>query len=292
MFRKFFHKYKSSFIFILVVFSLFFINKYDFSLFKSHYKNNNPNEMYVHYIDVGQGDSILIQVNNKNLLIDSGPRSDKDKLISYLSSLKLSKLDYVIATHPHEDHIGNMSTIIKNYKVLSFYAPKIQNTSKTFERMVEALKDNNLKINILRKGSNSINLGDNTRVTVFSPIDNYYENLNNYSPIIKVEYGNNSFLFTGDAEKEVEEKIIANNDDINADVIKIGHHGSSTSTSKAFIDKVNPSIAVISVGENNSYNHPNEDVINRLNGNKIKIYRTDKDGTIIFSSNGLKITKR
>jgi len=260
--------------------------------------NSNKNsqiesdKMLVHYIDVGQGDSILIQVNNKNLLIDAGPKSDKKKLLNYLSSLHLDKLDYVIATHPHEDHIGNMDDVINDYNVLAFYAPKVQSTTKTFEEMVEALKSKGLKINVIKKGTNSINLGENTKVTIFSPMKDSYENLNNYSPVIKIEYGNTSFLFTGDAEKDVEKEILATNEDISADVLKVGHHGSSTSTSMDFINKVNPSIGVISVGQDNTYNHPNEDTIKRLTQNKVKIYRTDKDGTVIISSDGSNITKK
>jgi len=260
--------------------------------------NSNKNsqiesdKMLVHYIDVGQGDSILIQVNNKNLLIDAGPKSDKKKLLNYLSSLHLDKLDYVIATHPHEDHIGNMDDVINDYNVLAFYAPKVQSTTKTFEEMVEALKSKGLKINVIKKGTNSIDLGENTKVTIFSPMKDSYENLNNYSPVIKIEYGNTSFLFTGDAEKDVEKEILATNEDISADVLKVGHHGSSTSTSMDFINKVNPSIGVISVGQDNTYNHPNEDTIKRLTQNKVKIYRTDKDGTVIIASDGSNITKK
>ena len=257
--------------------------------------NNNQaesNKMIVHYIDVGQGDSILIQVNNKNLLIDAGPKSDKKKLLNYLSTLNLDKLDYVIATHPHEDHIGNMAEVINDYNVLAFYAPKVQSTTKTFEQMVESLKSKNLKINVIKKGTDSINLGENTKVTVFSPTKDSYENLNNYSPVIKIEYGKTSFLFTGDAEKDVEKEILATNEDISADILKIGHHGSSTSTTKDFLLKVNPSIAVISVGQDNTFNHPNDGTINRLNDNKVTIYRTDKNGTVILSSDGSKIIKK
>lgn len=252
----------------------------------------DPNKMIVHYIDVGQGDSILIQVNNKNLLIDAGPKSDKTKLLDYLSNLNLEKLDYVIATHPHEDHIGNMADIIDNYNILAFYAPKVQSTTKTFEEMVEALKDKNLKINVIKKGTNSIDLGKNTKVTVFSPNADSYENLNNYSPVMKIEYGSTSFLFTGDAEKDIEEEIINKNEDIASDVLKVGHHGSNTSTSKNFLNKVNPSLAVISVGKDNSYNHPNKETTKLLNDSKVTTYRTDKDGTIIISSDGSKITKK
>jgi len=284
---------KYLFIFILIILISSLTISCNFPTNDSN-KNNQieSNKMIVHYIDVGQGDSILIQVNNKNLLIDAGPKSDKKKLLNYLSNLHLEKLDYVIATHPHEDHIGNMSDVIDDYNVLAFYAPKVQSTTKTFEQMVESLKSKNLKINVIKKGTDSINLGENTKVTIFSPTKDYYEDLNNYSPVIKIEYGKTSFLFTGDAQKEVEKEILANNEDISADILKVGHHGSSTSTTKDFLNKVNPSIGVISLGKDNTYNHPNDGTINRLNQNKVTIYRTDKNGTVILSSDGSKIIKK
>ena len=198
--------------------------------------------MLVHYIDVGQGDSILIQVNNKNLLIDAGPKDAKEDLLTYLDSIGLSKLDYIIATHPHEDHIGNMSYVINKYEVEKFYAPKVEHTTSTFEKMVESLITKDLKINIIKAGIDTIDLGEGTKVTVFSPINEEYSNLNDYSPIIKIEYGNNSFLFTGDAEDEVEKEVLSKNPNIKSDVLKLGHHGSSTSTSKTFLNAVNPSI--------------------------------------------------
>lgn len=273
---------------IVIIFSFFIINNFNSSI---RTKNYIPNKIYVHYIDVGQGDSILVQVNNKNLLIDSGPKSDKYKLLDYLDSLDIHKIDYVLATHPHEDHIGNMSSLIKKYEISHFYAPKVESTTKSFESMVEALKSKKLKINIIKKGTDSINLGSGTRVTVFSPIETSYDNLNNYSPVIKIEYGNSSFLFTGDAEKEIEIKLISNSEDINADILKVGHHGSSTSSSEEFIKKVNPSIAVISVGEDNTYDHPTDITLSHLKENNVKIYRTDQQGTIIFSSDGYTITQ-
>lgn len=261
--------------------------------FNSNKANNaDINKMFVHYIDVGQGDCILVQVNNKNLLIDSGPKSDRRKLFNYLSGLNLNKLDYVIATHPHEDHIGNMDDIIKTYSIGTFYAPKVESTTKSFEDMVDALKDKNLKVHVLKNNSNSIDLGENTKVNVFSPNKDFYDNLNNYSPVIKIQYGNTSFLFTGDAEKEVEKEILNNNEDISADVLKVGHHGSSTSTSKDFLKKVNPSIAVISVGKDNIYNHPDAITTKLLDESNIKTYRTDKDGTIVICSDGSNISKK
>nr|WP_312289561.1 ComEC/Rec2 family competence protein [Clostridium chromiireducens] len=283
-------KYISIFLFMIII-SLYLISCS--SLYKnSNYIKPDPNQMIVHFIDVGQGDSILIQVNNKNMLIDAGPKSDKNELLNYLSKLNIEKLDYVIATHPHEDHIGNMSDIIDSYNVLKFYAPKVQSTTKTFEKMIDSLKRKGLKINVIRKDTDSIDLGKNTNVRVFSPIDDSYENLNNYSSVIRIQYGSTSFLFTGDAEKDVEEKILDNNENISSDVLKVGHHGSSTSTSKAFLNKINPSIGVISVGKDNTYNHPNNETIKSLKENKVTIYRTDKDGTVILSSDGTKISKK
>lgn len=246
--------------------------------------SDNIKGMIVHFIDVGQGDSILIQVNSKNLLIDSGPSTSKDKLLKYINSLKISKFDYIIATHPHEDHIGNMSYIIDNFEVLNFYAPKISSNTKAFETMIESLVMKDLKIKVLKPNIKSIDLGENTKVDVFSPISNEYENINNFSSIIKISYGNNSFLFTGDSEELSEKEVLAKGYDLKSDVLKIGHHGSSSSTSKRFLDAVDPYIAVISAGKDNSYGHPSQEVLSRLKD--LTIYRTDLNGNILIKSDG------
>lgn len=250
----------------------------------------NPNLMYVHYINVDQGDAILIQVNNKNLLIDSGPKNHKKQLVKFLTDLNISKLDYVIATHPHEDHIGNMNTVLNSYKVQSFYAPKVYSYTKSFEQMIDSLKSNNLKINPIKRGCNTINLGFQTNVEVFSPINDTYDNENNYSPVIKISFGNNSFLFTGDAEKEIEDKLILLNDDLKADILKVSHHGSSSSTSDAFLNRVSPKYAVISVGKNNIYDYPNDTIISKLNTYNINILRTDIQNNITLISDGTNIS--
>ena len=247
-------------------------------------QNNNvssQNKMTVHYIDVGQGDSILIQVNNKNLLIDSGPSSNRKDLLNYLENLNIKKLDYIIATHPHEDHIGNMDTIIKRYNIGSFYSPKVITSSNTFESMISALVDKNLKINVLKKGVKGIDLGKNVEIQVFSS-----DNLNDYSPIIKITFVNNSFLFTGDAEVSTESIVLSENNNLNCDILKVGHHGSSTSTSSNFLTSVNPSVAIIPVGKNNSYGHPTPEVLSLLDSYNIRTFRTDINGTIIAISDG------
>lgn len=156
---------KSKLIFfnIILIFAICILN-----FFNINSKSYINNDLIIHYIDVGQGDCILIQVNNKNLLIDSGPSSNRDDLLNYLQKLNIDKFDYIIATHPHEDHIGNMDTIIKRFNVSNFYAPKIINTSISFENMISALVDKSLKVKVLKSGTNTINLGLNTKVEVFS----------------------------------------------------------------------------------------------------------------------------
>lgn len=248
---------------------------------------NTSNKMLIHFIDVDQGDSILVQVNNNNLLIDSGPSSSKENLFRYLNSLNIKSFNYIIATHPHEDHIGNMSSIINNYKVLNFYAPKVTNNTKAFETMAESLSRKNLKINVIKANLNSIDLGKNTKLEFFSPNNSFYENINNYSPIFKITYGKTSFLFTGDAEELIESEILNNNYNVKADLLKIGHHGSSTSTSKSFFEHVNPKISIISVGKNNIYKHPTEEVLSTINDSKI--LRTDLNGNIIITSDGFSL---
>lgn len=256
-------------------------------------QNNNvnyENKMIIHYIDVGQGDCILIQVNNKNLLIDSGPSSNRKDLLNYLEKLDIKKLDYIIATHPHEDHIGNMDTIIKRYNIGSFYSPKVITSSTTFENMISALVDKNLKINVLKKGVKGIDLGKNTEIEVFSPLENISsDNLNDYSPIIKITFFNNSFLFTGDAEISTEDTVLSQNNNLNCDILKVGHHGSSTSTSTDFLISTNPSVAIISVGKNNSYGHPTSETLSLLNSYNIRTIRTDINGTVIAISDGKNI---
>ena len=249
--------------------------------------NSSTNIIKVHYIDVGQGDSILIQVNNKNLLIDAGPSVMQDNLISYLKDNNIKNLDYIIATHPHEDHIGGMAKVIKTFNIGKFYAPNVIHDSNTFENMITELQNKNLKINIIKKGmGGDIDLGKNTTIEVFSPLSDTYDNLNNYSPIMKITYGNTSFLFTGDAEKETENEVIRNKSNVKSNVLKLGHHGSSSSTSENFYSAVSPNISIISLGINNKYGHPSKNILSLLSSAKTEVYRTDEDGTIIISSDG------
>nr|WP_253289296.1 ComEC/Rec2 family competence protein [Clostridium sp. MSJ-8] len=270
--------------FVLLFFAIFTI-----SCNKEPYVENN---LIVHYINVGQGDSTLIQFNGKNLLIDAGTRENVSNLIKYIDSYNIHSFDYVIATHPHDDHIGGMAQVINKYSIDNFYMPQVNYSGKIYEDMIDALKLKNIKIKTINPSTPSINLGKDISFSVFSPNNKIYENTNNYSPIIKIQYKKISFLFTGDAETEVEEEVLSRNYNLNSDVIKIGHHGSNTSTSVNFLQKVNPSIAIISVGKDNEYSHPNKEILDLLSKYKITYFRTDIDDTIILYSDGYKIYKR
>lgn len=251
----------------------------------------DPHILKVHYIDIGQGDSELIQINGKNLLIDSGPTENSSKLISYLSKQNIQKLDYVVVTHPHEDHIGGMSEVIKKYKIDNFYAPRATTTTRSFSDMVTQLKKKGLKINSAYAGV-SLDLGYGVSCTMLAPNSTSYKNLNDYSAVIKITYGNSRFLFMGDAQKLSESEILSNDLDVSCDVLKVGHHGSSTASSKEFLDKASPKIAVISCGKANDYGHPHAATLNSLKSRNIETYRTDIDGTVIITSNGKTISKQ
>lgn len=253
---------------------------------------NVEGNMIVNYIDVGQADAILVEVGSKKLLIDAGKTEAGEKVAEFLDDKNVKKIDYVIATHPHEDHVGGMSYIIDNFDIGKFYSPKVTTTTKTYENMINSLKKKNLKITSLKGGEDpGIDL-DGAKIEVFSPNSYKYEDLNNYSPIIKITYGEKSFLFTGDAEKEIENEVIDKNVDLKSDVLKVGHHGSTSSTTQEFLNEVSPSIAVISVGKNNTYKHPGEKTLIKLEKKNVKIYRTDIDGNIILSTDGSKIEKK
>ncbi|WP_297429910.1 ComEC/Rec2 family competence protein [Clostridium sp.] len=267
---------KLLYLLITVIFSLFLIScgKNDIPASEANLK--------IHYIDVGQGDSELIQVNGKNILIDAGT-SDK-KALDYLKSIGITALDYLIATHPHEDHIGSMDDVINNFNVGTFYAPKVTTTTKTYENMIKALKSKDLKINVPKVGD-VIKIGNST-LAFLAPNSSKYDDLNNYSIVCKLKYGNTSFLFMGDAQDVSENEILEKQLDVQADVLKVGHHGSHSSTTQGFLDKVNPKYAVISCEKGNDYGHPHKETLDKLNEKNINVFRTDLEGTIIATSDG------
>jgi len=253
--------------------------------------NIDKNKLLIHYIDVGQGDSILIQIHGKNMLIDAGTTESTKDLINYLKKQKISKFDYIIETHPHEDHIGAMSKIIDKFKTDKFYAPKIIANTKAFDNMVASLQKKSLKIRIAKAGLN-LDLGNDIKCEILAPNSDAYTDINNYSAVIKLVFGNTTFIFEGDAEKLSEDEMINKGYDLACDVLKVGHHGSRTATSEEFLSQTHPKIAIISCGLNNDYGHPHKPTLSKLNAINSKIYRTDKDGTILLESDGTKISKK
>lgn len=244
-------------------------------------KQDFNGEVEVQFIDVGQADAILIRQNNYNMLIDAGNNEDGEKLVNYFKSIGITSFDYAIATHAHEDHIGGMDDIINNFEVENFYMPDVLTTTKTFEDVLNALEENNMLYSVFNE-NDTFNLGDILFDVIY--IGDEENDLNDTSIILKLIYGDTSFLFTGDATSKVEKQIL--NKNIKSDVLKVAHHGSDYSTTDEFLKKVNPLYAVISVGKNNSYKHPSSSVLKKLNDMGVNVYRTDEKGTVIFKTNG------
>ena len=253
---------------------------------QNDYINTNNNLLKVHYLDVGQGDSIFIELpNNETILIDAAESYQSENIINYLKNLNYQKIDYVIGTHPHTDHIGGLKDIINTFEIGKIYMPKVVSTTKTYESLLMAIKDKNLKINTAKAGTSIIDT-DALKINILAPNNSIYTELNNYSVVTKITYGTTKFLFMGDAEKLSENEIKEN---VTADVIKIGHHGSNTSSSIDFIKKVNAKYGIISVGLNNKYNLPKEETITNWENSGTKIYLTSTNGTIRASSDGTNI---
>lgn len=244
-------------------------------------------KMYVHFIDVDQGDSIFIELpNGQAMLIDAGEESQADKIITYIHQQGYDSLDYVVETHPHADHMGGMADVINNFNVANVYLSPTINTTKAYENMLTAIENSGAKTYSPMVGDTILNDG-NLLVEVVAPkvVDN--DELNNSSLVLKLTYGNNRFLFTGDAEKSEEDGIWTN---IKCDVLKVSHHGSDSSTTANFLKKVEPTYAVISVGIGNSYGHPDDTILKRLADKGVQTFRTDLQGTIVFSSDGTTIS--
>ena len=241
----------------------------------------------VNYIDVGQGDSIFIELPNKEtMLIDAGEAYKSDSVINYLNNLGIKRIDYVVGTHPHTDHIGGLESVINTFDTGSIYMPKVSSNSKTFEDLLTTISNKNLKVKTAKSGVVVLN-EDNLKLEFIAPNSDNYSNLNNYSAVLKLTYLDNTFLFMGDAEVLSEDEITS---DVKADVIKVGHHGSDSSSSVEFVKKVNPEYAIIMVGEGNSYNHPYQSIINRYLSMNTKVLRTDLDGNIICNSDGVDVS--
>lgn len=243
--------------------------------------------MKVHFIDVGQADSILIQAEETSVLVDAGNNADGDLVVNYLKSQGVAKLAAVVATHPHEDHIGGMDTVLNSFIVEKFYMPNASSTSKTFEDMILAANASGAK-KIQAKAGIVLDVPGITG-TFLGPVGSSYDDLNNYSAVLKIIHGNISFLLTGDAE-DISEGQMLKNGNLQATLLKIGHHGSDSSTTPEFLKAVSPKYAVISVGKGNTYGHPTDVVLSRLATAGVEVFRTDQSGTIVATSDGSTIT--
>ena len=248
------------------------------------------NTLTVNYIDVGQGDGEFIELpNGETMLIDAGNSNNASDIIGLIENKGYSTLNYVVATHPHADHIGGMATVLAAFDVGKMYMPKKEHTSKTFENLLDTIEKNNIELHTAKACVSVLDTTD-LKIDVLAPINSSYSNLNDYSAVIKITYKDNSFLFMGDAENIVENELLSAKASVNADVLKVGHHGSSYSSSQGFIKAVSPKYAIISCGANNQYGHPTSETLATLNCFNINIYRTDENGTIAVTSGGVNIT--
>ena len=255
-------------------------------IWQNGYFQNTPvaGTLQVHVIDVGQGDSILITTDAGAMLIDTGESEHAQTVINYLHDVGVTELAYAVATHPHSDHMGGMSKVIEAFPIDTFIAPDAVNTSRAFEKMLDALEARDLTITVPTLGETFV-LGEAT-FTAIVPQNAAPDDLNNQSVVLRLDYGQTSFLFTGDAESSAEKEMLASEISLDCDVLKVGHHGSRTSSSAAFLEAVSPDIAIISCGAGNSYNHPHEEIVTRLEKTGADLRRTDLEGTIVLVSDG------
>ena len=248
----------------------------------------------VYFFDVGQGDSELIRLpGGENILIDAGTSSTEDELVGELRSLGAETLDLVVATHPHADHIGGMAAVIDAFDVRQVVMPRISEsdtpTTKTYENLLQSIADKGLTITPAEPGDELLSSGGAV-LTVLAPNGEDYGDLNNYSVVLRLTYGEDSFLFTGDAEEASEEEMLSLDWPLTATVLKCGHHGSETSTSPAFLDAVSPQYAVISCGVDNDYGHPDAVTLEKLEAAGAEVFRSYLQGTILASSDGSGVT--
>lgn len=255
---------------------------------KSESSKSNNSIAKVHFIDVGQADSIFLEFSGKTMLIDGGNKEDGDLVVNYIKKCGYSTLDYMVATHPHEDHIGGLPDVLSNIKTKEVYLPKTKTNTQIYKSFEKGIKKNGSK-KIVAKKDLEIYKDSKATITIISDetaVDT--TDLNDSSIVIKFAYGSNSFMFTGDAGTAVEDNILKrySEDFLNIDVLKVGHHGSRTSSSEKWLKTLSPQYSVIMCEKNNKYGHPHKQTLNKLSKIKTKVLRTDLLGTIVFKTNG------
>ena len=243
---------------------------------------SNYGLMRVHFIDVGQADSAFIELGNgQTMLIDAGRSGNASTIVNYIKSLQYETIDYVVASHPHDDHIGGMATVLDSFNIGKMYMPKQAHTITAFTNMLDVIDNKNIELYTAKAGASILSSGI-IDIDVLAPFADSDSNLNNVSAVVRITYGKTVMLFTGDAEHVIENQLL--NSGIDADVLKVGHHSAGSASSSGFIKAVSPEVAVISVGEGNSYGHPHADTLAILNEVGAKIYRTDEQGTIVVTA--------
>ncbi|HHX69908.1 MAG: ComEC/Rec2 family competence protein [Miniphocaeibacter sp.] len=248
--------------------------------------DNINSDLEVHFIDVGQGDSTLLISKEESILIDGGERHASSKVVSYIEKLGIEEIDYVIATHPHSDHISGLVGVINKFKVKNIIRNEEEVNSKIYESFVNSYTNKNINVIIPKVGDN-FEFGE-ANFKIVGPTA-YNFDTNNNSLAIKVNHGKNSLLFTGDAEKIEESTLMYTGEEIDAKILHVGHHGSRKASSEEFLKEVNPEYGIISVGRDNIYGHPHKEAVDRLKKQNIEIYRTDISGDIILISDGEEI---
>jgi competence protein ComEC len=238
------------------------------------------------FFDIGQGDSILVSLpTGERILIDAAESNKVGAVTSYLRESGIDTIDYLVATHPHADHIGGMASVIVSFAVKSVWMPDATTTTKTFENLLDAIEARGLEIDIAGAGAVLFDYGT-IKAEFVAPVGSGYKDLNDYSAVLKLTYGERVFLFMGDAETVSENEIVSSGADIAADVLKVGHHGSNSSSSRAFVQKVNPTYAVISSGAGNSYGHPAAKTLSTFADLGVTVLRTDINGMVVFHTDG------
>ena len=239
----------------------------------------------IKFIDVGQGEAILIALPEKTVLIDAGPTGSAPKIAQVLQELGRNKIDYLVATHPDEDHIGGMADVISSTQIGTIYAPNKTNNTATYRKFLTAIQNNNLQITLAEAGT-IIDQTDSYKLEILWPKkDANFPDTNDYSIIIKLTVGNKTFLFTGDAPTNA----ILNSNPDHIDVLKVSHHGSRTGTSEVLIHKLSPTYAVLSYALDNSYGHPMQSVLNALHKHSVEVWGTGANGTITITRDGTNI---
>jgi competence protein ComEC len=246
-------------------------------------------KLKVLFLDVGQGGSqLLISPSGKTMLIDAGNNDKEQTMLAYLKQYRIEKLDLVVGTHPDADHIGGLDKVIDHTSVGSIYMPRISSNTKTFESLLESIKNKNLQVQTAKAGL-VLDWDEAVKLEMVAPVGTY-DDPNNMSAVIKVTYGNTTFLLTGDAEALSEKDMIKSGVDLSAMVIGVGHHGSKSSTTLSFLKKVNPRYAIIQSGKDNNYGHPDKTILSRLKKAGAEVYRNDLQGTITLVSDGNQIS--